>query len=110
MSNGGFSYGAGPMGMGMSVGNSGGMGMGMSISPHYANGFGGAGAGSYTNFGSYMHQGSVGGPGWGGAGMRGRQESFGAAGDRSRELEAKFVRDFTCCGLRLGGLHDLLEQ
>jgi transcription factor SFP1 len=31
-------------------------------------------------------------------------------GERSRELEAKFVKDFQCCGLQLNGLHDLLEQ
>ncbi|KAJ9112219.1 hypothetical protein QFC22_006303 [Naganishia vaughanmartiniae] len=34
----------------------------------------------------------------------------GTGGERSRELEAKFVKDFMCCGLRLNGLHDLLEQ
>ena len=41
--------------------------------------------------------------------------SFGALGtsfgrERDRELEAKYVRDFTCCGRQLNGLHDLLEQ
>lgn len=34
--------------------------------------------------------------------------SFGR--ERDRELEAKYVQDFTCCGRQLNGLHDLLEQ
>jgi hypothetical protein len=29
---------------------------------------------------------------------------------RERELEAKYVKDFTCCGRQLSGLHELLEQ
>lgn len=36
--------------------------------------------------------------------------AWGVGGERSRELEKRYVRDFTCCGLKLGGLHDLLEQ
>lgn len=34
--------------------------------------------------------------------------SFGR--EREREIEAKYVRDFTCCGRQLNGLHELLEQ
>jgi hypothetical protein len=34
--------------------------------------------------------------------------SFGR--DRDREMEARYVRDFSCCGKQLGGLHELLEQ
>jgi transcription factor SFP1 len=34
--------------------------------------------------------------------------SFGR--ERDRELEAKYVRDFTCCNRQLNGLHELLEQ
>ncbi len=34
--------------------------------------------------------------------------SFGR--ERDRELEAKYVRDFACCGRQLSGLHELLEQ
>jgi hypothetical protein len=30
--------------------------------------------------------------------------------DRDREMEARYVRDFSCCGKQLGGLHELLEQ
>lgn len=29
---------------------------------------------------------------------------------RERELEARYVKDFSCCGKRLNGLHELLEQ
>lgn len=37
--------------------------------------------------------------------------SFGRTADsRDRELEAKYVKDFTCCGKQLSGLHELLEQ
>ena len=34
--------------------------------------------------------------------------SFGQ--DRDRELEARYVKDFACCGRQLNGLHELLEQ
>lgn len=34
--------------------------------------------------------------------------SFGR--ERDRELEAKYVRDFFCCGKQLNGMHELLEQ
>ena len=34
--------------------------------------------------------------------------SFGR--ERDRELEAKYVKDFQCCGKELDGLHELLEQ
>lgn len=37
--------------------------------------------------------------------------SFGRQAEgRERELEAKYVKDFTCCGRQLSGLHELLEQ
>lgn len=41
--------------------------------------------------------------------------SFGALGtsfgrERDREIEARYVRDFACCGRQLNGMHDLLEQ
>ncbi|WOO84469.1 Zinc finger protein sfp1 [Vanrija pseudolonga] len=70
--------------------------MAMSISPprwqpgSMGNGFGG---------GSFV--GSVGALGT----SYGRQ-----AEGRERELEAKYVRDFTCCGRQLLGLHELLEH
>ncbi len=42
-------------------------------------------------------------------------DSLGALGasfgrERDRELEAKYVKDFNCCGRQLNGLHELLEQ
>jgi transcription factor SFP1 len=66
--------------------------LGMSISPpHWANmGSGWGGPGSFV--------GSLGAMG----------TSFGR--DRDREMEARYVRDFSCCGKQLGGLHELLEQ
>jgi transcription factor SFP1 len=53
------------------------------------------------------------GQGWGGPGsfvgsLGGMGSSFGR--DRDREMEARYVRDFSCCGKQLGGLHELLEQ
>jgi transcription factor SFP1 len=37
--------------------------------------------------------------------------SFGREREgRERDLEAKYVKDFACCGRQLNGLHDLLEQ
>lgn len=42
--------------------------------------------------------------------QHGHGGAWGVGGERSRELEKRYVRDFTCCGLKLGGLHDLLEQ
>jgi hypothetical protein len=54
--------------------------------------------GGYTS-GSYV--GSVGALG----------TSFGRQAEgRERELEAKYVKDFTCCNRQLSGLHELLEQ
>lgn len=70
--------------------------MAMSISPpRWAPGSMGGG---YTS-GSYV--GSVGALG----------TSFGRQAEgRERELEAKYVKDFTCCNRQLSGLHELLEQ
>lgn len=53
------------------------------------------------------------GQGWGGPGsfvgsLGAMGSSFGR--DRDREMEARYVRDFSCCGKQLGGLHELLEQ
>lgn len=114
--------------------------MGMSISPPYGHHMSGGGVAgrSYTNGGmSFTHMGSylggnhnqqsmmmggtsVGndpqiGPGPAGSSVssaiqHGPGRTWGVGGERSRELEKRYVRDFTCCGLNLGGLHDLLEQ
>jgi hypothetical protein len=67
------------------------------------------GSGSYGN--AYMGS-------WGGAvggGMGSFVGSLGQMGqsfgrERDRELEARYVRDFSCCGRQLNGLHELLEQ
>lgn len=57
--------------------------------------------GSLGGFGSGSFVGSVGQLG----------TSFGRQAEgRERELEAKYVKDFTCCGRQLSGLHELLEQ
>ncbi|WVQ98764.1 hypothetical protein IAU59_005895 [Kwoniella sp. CBS 9459] len=69
----------------------GGNNMGMSISPPH---WGSLGSGSFV--------GSVGGA----FGTSLNREREG----RERELEAKYVRDFTCCGKKLNGLHELLEH
>ncbi|WWC89996.1 uncharacterized protein L201_004926 [Kwoniella dendrophila CBS 6074] len=68
--------------MGNSIDN-----MGMSISPPH---WGSLGSGSFV--GSMGHQ-------------------FGTSmNSRNRELEARYVRDFSCCGRKLNGLHELLEH
>jgi transcription factor SFP1 len=64
----------------------------MSISPpHWA-----PGKAPWGTSGSYV--GSLGAMG----------ASFGR--ERDRELEAKYVKDFSCCARQLNGLHELLEQ
>ncbi|KAK8869774.1 hypothetical protein IAR55_000342 [Kwoniella newhampshirensis] len=68
----------------------GGNNMGMSISPPH---WGSLGSGSFV--------GSV-----GAFGTSLNREREG----RERELEARYVRDFSCCGKRLNGLHELLEH
>ncbi|WWD15952.1 hypothetical protein CI109_100376 [Kwoniella shandongensis] len=68
----------------------GGNNMGMSISPPH---WGSLGSGSFV--------GSV-----GAFGTSLNREREG----RERELEARYVRDFSCCGRRLNGLHELLEH
>jgi hypothetical protein len=96
-------------------------------------GMNGGGGMSYTHMGSFlggrgqmgpgmMAMGSVGndpsmliGPGPAGSSVNSAMQhgpggGWGVGGERSRELEKRYVRDFTCCGLKLGGLHDLLEQ
>lgn len=48
----------------------------------------------------------------------GREGSFGSGGgftgpasiERQSQLEQNFTSNFSCCGLQLKGLHDLLEQ
>ena len=85
----GFSYTAAALGASSSNASS---SLGMSISPpHWA-----TANGPWATSGSYV--GSLGGLG----------TSFGR--ERDRELEAKYVRDFSCCGRQLNGLHELLEQ
>lgn len=74
------------------VGGGGGMSLGMSISPNYHHALHAMSQGS-LQAASSLHN-----------------NAAGVGAERSRELEAKFVKDFTCCGLRLNGLHDLLEQ
>ncbi len=70
--------------------------MAMSISPPRW-----GGPGSLGGFGSGSFVGSVGALG----------TSFGRNADsRQREIEASFVKDLTCCGRQLSGLHELLEQ
>lgn len=73
-------------------GGGGGMSLGMSISPNYQHALHAMSQGS-LQAASSLHN-----------------NAAGVGAERSRELEAKFVKDFTCCGLRLNGLHDLLEQ
>lgn len=74
------------------------------------------GAGSYlgtSNLGM-----SISPPNWGSLGSGSFVGSMGAFGTslnreregRERELEARYVKDFSCCGKRLNGLHELLEQ
>ncbi|OCF35483.1 hypothetical protein I317_04889 [Kwoniella heveanensis CBS 569] len=68
----------------------GGNNMGMSISPPHWGSFGsGSFVGSVGAFGTSLNR-----------------EREG----RERELEAKYVRDFSCCGKKLNGLHELLEH
>jgi hypothetical protein len=70
--------------------------MAMSISPPRW-----GGPGSLGGFGSGSFVGSVGALG----------TSFGRNADsRQREIEASFVKDLTCCGRQLSGLHELLEH
>lgn len=89
----------------------------MSISPpswgswgKYAPPSAAVGSGSYGT--GNVHMGSWGGVnGAGGSfiGSLGQMgQSFGR--ERDRELEARYVRDFSCCGRQLNGLHELLEQ
>jgi hypothetical protein len=77
---------------GMSIGQGGGMSMGMQVGSYGANGYIGGPGGSYV--GSY------------GAGMLGT--SFGR--ERDREIEARWGKEFWCCGRNFGGMHELLEQ
>ncbi|ORX39909.1 hypothetical protein BD324DRAFT_242570 [Kockovaella imperatae] len=74
--------------------------LGMSVSPPRWVTGGNAGWGGpppmYGGSGSYV--GSIGALG----------TSFGQ--ERDRELEARYVRDFACCGRQLNGLHELLEH
>ncbi|OXG86401.1 hypothetical protein C348_01165 [Cryptococcus neoformans Gb118] len=74
------------------------------------------GAGSYlgtSNLGM-----SISPPNWGSLGSGSFVGSMGAFGTslnreregRERELEARYVKDFSCCGKRLNGLHELLEH
>ncbi|KAK6902998.1 hypothetical protein I203_108259 [Kwoniella mangroviensis CBS 8507] len=66
-------------------------GMGMSISPpHWASGS--VGSASYVE-----SMGNFGGLGT-------------SLNSRDRELEARYVKDFSCCGKKLNGLHELLEH
>ncbi|WVF72187.1 hypothetical protein IAT40_006999 [Kwoniella sp. CBS 6097] len=61
---------------------------------------------------------SISPPHWGSLGSGSFVGSVGAFGTslnreregRERELEAKYVRDFSCCGKKLNGLHELLEH
>ncbi|KAL7424082.1 hypothetical protein Q5752_001667 [Cryptotrichosporon argae] len=109
--------------------------MAMSISPPRWPGQGqSVGMGGIGGFGSFAGTSAGGGPaGSAGGGAGFASGSFAAAGGfgsgsfvgsvgafgtsfgrqaegRERELEAKYVRDFTCCGKQLGGLHELLEH
>lgn len=106
-----------PGGTGASYLGPGSMMMGMSISPQYAaalsvmgssiqHSHGGVGQGHLVGGSGYQNFGSL--QGGGGYSLTNHNPPIGA--ERSRELEAKFVKDFTCCGLRLNGLHDLLEH
>lgn len=84
-----FHFSAAALGASSSIGSS---SLGMSMSP--------------PHWGGHGH-------GWGGSGSF--VGSLGAMGtsfgrDRDREMEARYVRDFSCCGKQLGGLHELLEQ
>ncbi|WVW83035.1 hypothetical protein I302_105052 [Kwoniella bestiolae CBS 10118] len=64
----------------------------------------------------YMNMGmSISPPHWGGSvgstSYVGSMGNFGTSlNSRDRELEARYVRDFTCCGKKLNGLHELLEH
>lgn len=80
-----FHFSAAALGASSSIGSS---SLGMSMSPPRWQGWGGAGS----------MVGSLGAMG----------TSFGR--DRDREMEARYVRDFSCCGKQLGGLHELLEH
>ena len=81
--------------------------MSMSISPPNWNwsmpgqgGVGSYGANGYIGGGNGSFVGSYGGN------MMGT--SFGR--ERDRELEARWGREFVCCGANFGGMHQLLEQ
>ena len=84
-------------------------GMSMSISPPNWNwampGMGGVGPGSYGANG-YIAGGNGSFVGSYGGNMMGT--SFGR--ERDRELEARWGREFVCCGNNFGGMHQLLEQ
>lgn len=84
-----FHFSAAALGASSSIGSS---SLGMSMSPPRWNGMGQ----SWGAPGSFV--GSLGQMG----------TSYGR--DRDREMEARYVRDFSCCGKQLGGLHELLEQ
>ncbi|WWC61074.1 uncharacterized protein I303_103652 [Kwoniella dejecticola CBS 10117] len=57
---------------------------------------------------------SISPPHWGSLGSGSFVGSMGQFGtslnSRDRELEARYVRDFSCCGKKLNGLHELLEH
>lgn len=102
-------------------------GSGMSISPPhfmssppYGSGLGnGSGSGRGGGGGGAGGPGG-GGPGGGGYGSIGSGSYVGSLGfgtsfsreweGRERDLEMRYVRDFSCCGKQLTGLHSLLEQ
>ncbi|WVR05207.1 hypothetical protein IAU60_002219 [Kwoniella sp. DSM 27419] len=73
------------------------------------------GPGSYLGNNMGM---SISPPHWGSLGSGSFVGSVGAFGTslnreregRERELEARYVRDFSCCGKKLNGLHELLEH
>jgi transcription factor SFP1 len=128
--NGGsFLGGGGGMGMSISPGYGHWVNQAGPSGTHGAGGQGHQGQGmmgmSFTQMGSFLNPSSMTdpqiGPGPAGSSVNsamlhgfgsGNQGIWGVGvgGERSRELEKRYVRDFTCCGLKLGGLHDLLEQ
>lgn len=78
----------------------------MSISPpNWGNPWSGGGRGSFS-----------GGAGGGGMGFAGSfVGSLGALGtsfgrERDRQLEAKWGKEFWCCGKQFTGLHEFMEQ
>lgn len=54
--------------------------------------------------------GGGGGTGLFGGGFGGSQFNGPSSVERLSKLEQNFTSNFTCCGLQLKGLHDLLEQ